>query len=262
MGQDSTAHARIVPAIHSFFIRYIEWSLARHFHAVRISKDAGAPVIPMSEPLVVYLNHASWWDPLMMMWLGKRLYPSRPQYGPIESAQLERYGIFKSLGVFGVERGTASGARKFLRVSTQILSQPGAMLWLTPQGKFSDVRERPVQFAAGIAHLACRMPNAMFVPLALEYGFGIERLPEVYVRFGSGRYGADLGESPEEAKSAMEDGLLKEQEALSLQVSNRVTSEFDVLMRGGGGASVPYDIWRRVKGALMGKKTVLNHTLP
>lgn len=261
-GDRRGAPAKIVPLIHSCFLRYIEWSLSRHFHALRMASGGGAPEVPFSDPLVVYLNHASWWDTLLMMWLGRRLYPNRPQYGPIDAAQLERYGIFKSLGVFGVEKGTASGARKFLRVSSEVLKQDGAMLWLTPQGRFSDVRERPVRFAAGIAHLALRMPRAVFVPLAVEYGFGIERLPEIYIRFGEIKRGGDLGASSEAVRSALEAGLLGTQEALCFEVSAKEMNVFRTLLSGGGGASVPYDIWRRIKGALTGRGTSVNHTLP
>ena len=131
--------------------------MGRQFHSVRVDRSGLPPVLDPGAPAVVYLNHSSWWDPLLMMWLGANAYPGREQYGPIEASQLQRYGFFKHLGVFGVEKGTASGARNFLRNGRELRSRRGAMLWLTPQGRFADVRERPVRFAPGLAHLAARL---------------------------------------------------------------------------------------------------------
>ncbi len=251
---------RIVPGVLSVFLRYIGWSLKRHFHAVRLELGCSAPQVPLGTPLIVYVNHASWWDPLVMMWLGARCYPGRPQYGPIEAVQLERYGIFKSLGVFGVEKGTSAGARAFLRTSESLLARPGTMLWLTPQGRFADVRERPVRLAAGIAHLAARMPDAVFVPLAFEYGFGQERLPEIYVRFGVGQTGRDLGFDSRRAQEALELGLQVNQEKLSAAVITRNPDLFELLLSGAGGVSLPYDMWRRIKAFLSCKPLEINHS--
>ena len=58
------------------------------------------------------------------------------------------------------------------------------LLAVTPQGRFADVRERPVHFEAGLGHLAARVQRALFVPFAVEYVFWEERLPEILVRFG------------------------------------------------------------------------------
>ena len=176
--------AKISAPLLSLFLAYIHRSLGTHFHAVRLAIDGLPPSVEFERPLVVYLNHASWWDPLMMMWLARQCYPGRPQYGPIEAEQLKRYGFFKHLGVFGVEKGTVLGAKNFLRISDTILAQRGSMIWMTPQGRFADVRERPLSFASGLAHLAKRQPNAVFVPLALEYAYGQERHPEIFIQIG------------------------------------------------------------------------------
>ena len=113
------AGPRILPWVLKPFVRYINWSLKRQFHALRVDACGLPPELDPGTPAVVYLNHASWWDPLLMMWLGANVYPGRDQYGPIEASQLQRYGFFKHLGIFGVEKGTASGARVFLRTAQE-----------------------------------------------------------------------------------------------------------------------------------------------
>lgn len=251
---------QIVRPLLSVFISYIHRSLYKHFHAVRVAADGLPPAVPMDRPLVVYLNHASWWDPLIMMWLGNWYYPNRPQYGPIEASQLRRYSFFKYLGVFGVERGTLSGAREFLRVADAVLTQEGGMLWMTPQGRFADVRERPLAFASGLAHLALRRRDALLVPLAIEYGFGQEKFPEIFVRFGTPLDASTLPASAGMAQTLLEEGLESALNGLSEAVVRKDEREFQTLVSGRGGASLPYDLWRIFKGLVTGKSAALNHS--
>lgn len=258
-GRGELPHVKIEPTVHSIFVRYIQWMLKRHFHAVRLSKDGVAPRVGVDTPLVVYFNHASWWDPLLALWLGARCFEGREQYGPIEAAQLKRYGFFRRLGFFGVEQGTVSGALAFLRTADALLARPGAMLWLTPQGRFADVRERPAGFAPGLGHLARRAKGAVFVPLAIEYGFGLERLPEVFVRFGAGVEADSLGKESDVASERLERALETCQDALCAEVCGRNPNAFRVMLQGAGGASLPYDLWRQFVARLRGDKVTLNH---
>ena len=243
----------------SAFLRYIQWSLKRHFHLVHLATGGGPPQIDPEHPFIVYLNHASWWDPLLMLWLGARLYPGRHQYGPMDAAQLERYSFFKRLGVFGVRQGGGMSARSFLRNSESLLRQPGTMLWLTPQGRFADIRERPVRFAPGLAHLATRLPHSIFIPLAFEYSFGQERHPEIFIRFGAPQKGNQLGTDVLSTRAALERSMETNQDALKDAVCLRTPDSFTPLLSGQGGASLPYDLWRKFKAAISGSSVNLNH---
>ncbi len=256
----SRAPARITPILLSLFLGHIERALKKHFHSVRVAQAGLPPSISQNTPLVVYLNHASWWDPLVMMWLGAHCYAGRAQFGPMDSKQLERYGIFKHMGVFGVEKGTLAGARTFLRTSRALLAQPGAMLWLTPQNRFADVRERPLRIASGLAHLAVMEPEAAFVPLAIEYGFGQERFPEIILQFGPVQHGHALGESSAHARASLEASLQATQDALAQAAWSRNDVFFKTLLSGRGGASVPYDLWRRFVALMRGETASLDHS--
>lgn len=253
------ADVQISPVLLSAFLRYIQWSLKRHFHRVHLATGGEPSQFAPEHPLIVYLNHASWWDPLLMLWLGARLYPGRRQYGPMDAAQLERYSFFKRLGVFGVRQGGSMSARSFLRHSESLLSQKGAMLWLTPQGRFADIRERPVRFAPGLAHLATRLPHAVFIPLAFEYTFGQERHPEIFIRFGSPQTGNELGADVLSARATLERSMETNQDALKDAVCFRTPDSFTTLLTGRGGASVPYDLWRKFKASISRTSVNLNH---
>ncbi|MGB8340960.1 MAG: lysophospholipid acyltransferase family protein [Chthoniobacterales bacterium] len=233
-----------------FFGAYATNYLGRHFHAVRVLGTARAPN-ELGKPLVIFLNHAAWWDPLVCLFLARRFFPNRRAYGPIEATALERYRFFKRLGIFPVESGTTRGAAQFLRASRAILERPESALFLTPQGKFADVRT-PLALAPGIEHLAAHAPEALFVPLAIEYPFWEERQPEVLLAFGRARPGGD-GDS-------LTQRLAATQLMLAGAAQCRLPNEWQVLHRGKGGVSVPYDLSRRIRARLRGEAFHLDHS--
>src|SRR5262249_3538079 len=79
--------------------------------------------------------------------------------------------------------GTARGARRFLEVSQEILSQPDAALWIAAEGRSTDPRDPPVKLRSGIGHLAPRVAPAVLLPRALEYPFSDGRRPGALARF-------------------------------------------------------------------------------
>ena len=136
-----------------WFMAYSRRYVRRHFHALRLGREMLPTDISPDEPLIVFMNHPSWWDPLVALILFEKLLPKRTFYGPIDGRALQRYGILRRLGFFGVELGTALGARQFLRGSAAALAQPGGALCITAQGHFTDVRQRPARFEAGLGAL-------------------------------------------------------------------------------------------------------------
>lgn len=246
---------RISTPLLALFRRYLRWYLPRHVHGVRLSRNGGAPPgLPPEEPLVVYANHPSWWDPLIFLYLSARFWPGRSHYGPIDAAAAERYGFFRRLGFFGVERGTRAGARTFLETSSAILDQPSSALWITPQGTFVDPRDRPVRLEPGLAALARRLGRGTFVPLALEMPFWEEKHPEVLVRFGEpftvNARDASSNVRSEDLARRLEDA----QDALAVEARERRPGDFETLLSGSAGPGGVYDLWRRLKARWRGER--------
>jgi 1-acyl-sn-glycerol-3-phosphate acyltransferase len=162
---------------------YARRYLRRHFRSIQL--NGSAPDFSASRgPYVVFLNHPSWWDPLVCLVVARHFARPLRHAAVIDSAALERYPIFRRLGFFGVEKDGFRGARALLRMAAEHLSSPARVLWLTPQAEFVDQRVRPVKLRPGLSHLAARHPRATFIPLALDYSFGPARLPSVHLRFG------------------------------------------------------------------------------
>src|SRR5262245_38368200 len=80
------------PRLVRWFLRYVRRYLRKNFHAVRLARSGQA--LDPGGPLVVVLNHPSWWDPLVGLLL-TQLFSTRAHYGPIESAALAKYRFFE-----------------------------------------------------------------------------------------------------------------------------------------------------------------------
>src|SRR5580698_7319396 len=91
-----------------FFTRIVRSYFRRHFRAVLIQN--AKTLQEVNGPLIVYANHASWWDPMVSVLLAQTLLPERKHYAPMDAAPLKRYPILRKIGIFPVEMGTPRGA--------------------------------------------------------------------------------------------------------------------------------------------------------
>ena len=245
----------ISPRLLRWFTWYSRRYVCRHFHSLRVSL-AGLPPDPRGLPLVIYSNHASWWDALVCLVLKDEFFGERTAFAPIDAAMLERYRMFGKLGFFGVQQHTCRGAIQFLRTAEAVLQSPQNLLAITPQSRFADVRERPIRFEAGLGHLATRVQRALFVPFAMEYVFWEERLPEILVRFGEPVEIRPTHNAAFDAKywtKLFEEKLTATQDALATEAQDRNPVDFQMVLRGGAGQGGIYDLWRSFKAKLRGE---------
>ncbi|QVL32862.1 lysophospholipid acyltransferase family protein [Telmatocola sphagniphila] len=238
------------------FYRYCRRYSAKHFHAVRLSKSSHLLNVAAGEPLVFVVNHPSWWDIIVCMLLSAR-YEKYQHFAPIEAGMLPKYKFFNRLGFFGVEE-TVEGARNFLRITQAIFSQPFNSLWITAQGEFVDPRVRPVKIRAGVGQLATRLKSGWIIPIALEYPFWNEKTPEALVRIGQPlKLDQDLDR--QQWTALIELHLQESMDRLAQEAILRDPAQFDTLILGKSGVGGVYDLWRRFKAALKGKKADLSH---
>lgn len=244
MPRDDDPVAARSPLAAWLFTRYLRWwYFRRAFHALRLS--GAAPRTPPGRPVIICSNHPSWWDPAVYVLLMPALFPGRIGYGPMEAASLRRYGLFRRLGVFGIEPDSRRGAARFLQVASRLLADPRTVLWVTAEGRFTDPRHRPVRLRPGLAHLARRQENAVILPVALEYCFWDERLPEALVRIGP-PIEADAGRSVAAWTASLEAALTATMDALAGEAMSREPARFRRLVGGRVGVGGLYDLYRRL----------------
>ena len=239
------------PAMFRFFAWLFARNLSASFHAVRL---LGAPP-DMAGPLVAVVNHPSWWDAVITIWLSSTLFADRRCFAPMDAKMLARYRFFGRIGAFGIEAGSRQGAAHFLAVSERVLAEPDGMLIVNAQGRFSDVRERPISILPGLAHLARRVPGVTFVPLAIEYAFWDERRPNVLLRFGQPVSTTAVdGRSVSDVAAHLSDALEAAMNELSEASQTRDAGRFRTLMVGRVGINPFYDLWRRARALARGRR--------
>ncbi len=241
------------------FRKYATRYVRRHFHAVRLSKTS-APVPTGAAPLLVVLNHPSWWDPLLCFVLSHLVPEGKEHFAAIDAVAVEKYRFFTKLGFFGVDTSSLRGAANFLRTASAILSAPDRVVWVTAQGRFSDVRVRPLDLQPGVGHTAARLDRGLILPLALEYPFWTERTPEALARFGTP---IDVSEAPgrsgKDWTGRIEDALTETLDGLNAEAMTRDPERFTTLRDGRTGVGGVYDLWRRTKSWARGARFDASH---
>jgi len=206
------------------------------------------------------MNHAAWWDPLVCLLLADRWFPQRQSFAPIDAAALQRYRMLSRLGFFGVDAHSTCGALNFIRTTRAILREPRSAVWITPQGRFCDVRERPLRLQPGLGALAARAGDAMFLPLAIEYTFWTEPRPEMLVAFGE-----PIVPENEAQRTAAEwtthfsDALESTQDELATRSCQRDPAQWLELERGATGVQAFYDAWRSLRARMGGRQFTPEH---
>lgn len=235
--------------------------MQRHFHTIAADRESLAGLSAIGDaPLLVFGNHPSWWDPLVAHFLCRRCFAGRQFYAPIDASALKRYRVFGRLGFFGVDLNHRRGAAEFLQTSLAILSHPGGSLWLTPEGRFADARDASAELQPGLAHLCTRMPNdAVVLPMAVEYVFWDERLPECLLRFGEPLRCGEWADLDKPAWHAKLSAALRENQAkLTAASIARNPEPFEALLSGKRGAGV-YDRFRRLRHLVEGTRFRAEH---
>lgn len=181
---------RYIPARESpAFARWFEgWCrrnmIRKKFGAMRIeraSADLLRSVADHKGPLILASNHVGWWDPLMMLTTQRLFFPDRSLRAPMDAAQLERFGLFRRLGVFGIDPDDAASlARMGEEMERYFRESPGPTFWITPQGRFADVRA-PIVVRPGVSKLAAGTPGARVLSLSVEYCFWTDPKPEILI---------------------------------------------------------------------------------
>jgi len=229
----------------------------RNFHAVRLSRTSAAVPENAGLPLMFVLNHPSWWDVIIGIVLVNRM-PAYRHFAPIDAAMLSKYRFFDRLGFFGIE-ATPRGAARFLKISEAIYEQPYRAMWITAQGKFVDPRVRPIELQPGVGYVASRIRRGLIVPVALEYVFWEERLPEALIRIGEPLpMSTELDGRGWTAR--IEAALTDTQDALAREAMQRDPALFESLVSGRSGIGGVYDGWRRTKAWLTGKRFDGSHS--
>lgn len=241
------------PWFTKFFGKHVAKMLRKDFHAVRVARGGAAwaslvgSIDAHEGPLIVAANHSAWWDPLVLLFVGQRLLPSRLGIAPMEASQLKKFAIFRKLGMFGIEPDDPRSMEKMGDyVAEHFRTQPRPTLFITPQGQFVDPR-REIELRPGAAATASRAGDSCRVlTVAIEYIFWTDRNPELLLRFDEAVPETRTTTGWHRALVATMRGNAA---ALAEAAMTRDPANFDALVGGGATKTNPlYDLWMRLRG--------------
>ena len=127
-------------------------------------------------------NHSCWWDLFLVHVLNETIPVDG--YGMMEHFNMARFGFFRRIGAFSVDRTDPRSIRASLEYAAGLLRKPRAGVWVFPQGKIEANDARPLVFQPGIRALVRRSGRVRVVPVAFRYEFWQDERPEALVRFG------------------------------------------------------------------------------
>jgi 1-acyl-sn-glycerol-3-phosphate acyltransferase len=165
--------------------RYVDWRLARDFHAVWLSGEWPEG----DQPLLLYANHASWWDGFAA-W---RLTTAHgfDGYCVMEEHNLRRWPFLRRLGAFSIRRGDPRSTMETLRYAAKLLRRPRTAVLVFPQGVLDANAAPPFTLERGVEVLA-RMSNARCQALAIRPAFLGDEKPELFLELGEPHPPAEL----------------------------------------------------------------------
>lgn len=173
-------------------------------------------------------NHSCWLDLYLAHFLNETIPVDG--YGMMEHANLARFGFFRRIGAFSVDRSSPPGIRASIDYACGLLGSPGAAVWIFPQGKIVGNDVRPLGFQAGLRTLVRRAGRVRIIPVALRYEFWQDERPEAFVRFGAPSW-AEAGESVTVVEET-EARLTAELDRLREDVVAQRADRFTILLEG------------------------------
>jgi 1-acyl-sn-glycerol-3-phosphate acyltransferase len=248
------------PWLEQWFLRYTHTYLKRSFHAIHLYGERPRIESDGRTPLLVCLNHSSWWDVLVGLFMATELF-GWEYYTVMDARQLQRYRFFCRLGVIGVDRSSLAGVKEFLPYAETLLKGRQRALFLTPQGVMTSNYTRPIRFQPGVGRLAPLLGDFHLARVAMHYEFWDERLPEAFISVSPVERRTVCGADFDRRRFVHEQELALEAQldALLAAVRTRDPAAFHPLLTGKGGISPTYDAIRRIGAALKGERFTPEH---
>jgi len=183
-------------------------------------------------PVILFANHHYWWDGYLGYWLirawGRRMVVWMEAY--------RRFPPFRATGALPFPPDDPQVRARTVRRTVQILRTEPAALLLFPEGVLHGDTERLLPFQRSLHWLACRVPQATLLPLAIHIEPSYHQYPRAFLSVGAPFQSASTDETAwlAEAAGAVET-LLRQTRAdarATLTDDEHAAQGFQVLLRG------------------------------
>lgn len=166
-----------------FFDAVFDPWMARRLHDVRIRvQDPPAK----TGPVLLCLNHVSWWDGFLARKLARRLRPGAPLFTVMLEREIRPRPWLRKLGTIGLEPGSTASLKSVLRQLADVGKRhDDAIVSFFPQGKIWPSTRRPLGFERGIHAANKALGAGVILPVGLHLEPGRHPGPTAYVSSGA-----------------------------------------------------------------------------
>ena len=223
-------HALIMHKLRGAFFQIRAQGLARLRDDLR-AEPGGTLFLP---------NHSCWWDLFLVHFLNETIPVEG--YGMMEHFNMLRFGFFRRIGAFSVDRTDPASVRASLDYAAGLLQEPRAGVWIFAQGQMIGNDVRPLGFQPGLRAMVRRCGKVRVVPVAFRFEYWQNERPEAFVRFGAPEWvdRAAAGTVVAEFERKLTDTL----DALKLDVTSQDAARFETILQGPGSISDRYARFR------------------
>lgn len=188
--------------------------LKRKFHSCRVQNLEALISGDENIPLIIFANHSSWWDGLIILEILKR--GNFDSFVLMEEKNLTKFRFFRKLGAFSIIRENPQSAMRSLNYAAEILNDgKNKTLLIFPQGEIQPNDKRPLEFFNGLSLLIEKSKKCVTVPCAIRLEFLGHFKPEIFVRFGTPKVRSQI--------------LKYDRKALTGNLQNELTRNLDLL---------------------------------
>ena len=171
-------HSRFWIAIWDFAVNIM---IKRRFFSLRVKNSENFELRDKDVACIFYAQHSCWWDGVVGYYLCHYLF-GVPLSMMIED--LIKFPILSKVGAFSISKKTPRETLKTLKYCIDFLNNEKISLWLFPQGIIKPPNHRPLEFQKGLSFIAQKVKHVNLFPIAIQYVFLRQGLPEVLIDVG------------------------------------------------------------------------------
>jgi 1-acyl-sn-glycerol-3-phosphate acyltransferase len=205
----------------------IRRSVRQRFHSVLLYREIPA----IYTPAVLYANHHGWHDGYLAFHLLQRLKIEAVDW----IQEFDAFPLFRFVGGMPFPLDDAARRITTIRRTLRLMRETKRSLLIFAEGTLHRAPEI-LPLGRALQVVGERVPNAVFVPLAIVYEMSLHERPQAYLSLGEPSKFTDL----EDLRRSLE----RELETLKVQI--REGANFEVLVRGTADVNERWDM-RRLK---------------
>jgi 1-acyl-sn-glycerol-3-phosphate acyltransferase len=165
---------------------YLTFRYRISFHELKIEIDSAKCSVRDDLPLILVSNHVSWWDGFFLSEIQRRLFPGRPLYTFMLESELNRFPLFRKMGVVGIRHDQPSTLlRVFRTLNKKRRVQADFCVSFFPQGQLYPQDSGTRGFKRGIQTLIRSLHPVQVVPVAIRIEPLRSPKPTAIIRAGS-----------------------------------------------------------------------------